>query len=58
MVNFTVEGVSGQAPPEGVDFDLLGYDDEDPYTSGADPTESRDQGGADPHGRRRCTDSP
>ena len=48
MANSSFEGVSGQAPPEGVDFDLPEYDDDDPYKSGDDPTESHDQGGAEP----------
>jgi hypothetical protein len=48
LVDFSFEGVSGQAPPECVDFDLPDYDDDDPYKSGEDPTESHDQGGAEP----------
>ena len=41
-------GVSGQVRPEGVDFDLPDYDDDNPHRSGGDPTESQDQGGAEP----------
>ena len=48
LVNFTFEGVSGSVPTEGADFDLPDYDDGDPYKSGEDPTDPRDQGGADP----------
>ena len=42
--------MSGQVPSEVVDFGLPDYDAGDPYKSGADPTESRDQGGDDPTG--------
>ena len=48
LVNFSFEGVSGQVPPEGVGFGQPEYDNDDPYKSGDDPTESPDQGGADP----------
>ena len=34
LVNSSVEGVSGQVPPEGVDLDLPGYDDDAPYKRG------------------------
>ena len=34
----------------GVGFDLPSYEDEDPYTSGDESTESRGHGGADPAG--------
>ena len=29
LVNFTFEGIRGSVPPDGADFDLLGYDDGD-----------------------------
>ena len=35
-------------PSGEVDFDLPEYPDDDPYQSGKDPTDSRDQGGVDP----------
>ena len=31
LVTFTLEGVSGRAHPERVDFDLPSYDDDDTY---------------------------
>ena len=47
-VNFTCEGVSVSQSSGGVDCDLPEYADDDPYQSGEDPTDIRDQGGADP----------
>ena len=47
-VNFTLEGVSGSLPSGGVDFGMPEYADDDPYRSGEDPTDTRDQGGVDP----------
>ena len=40
----------GRYPSEGVGFDLLDYDDDDPYKSGGDLAGSRDQGGDEPTG--------
>ena len=47
-VRLTYEGVSGSLPSGEVDSDLPGHDEDDPYRSGEDPTDPRDQGGVDP----------